>query len=65
MHKIRDPRDKRRWLILISQRNLLGRDRTAWRDHQGNISVYRSQDAPRCETWTHGLTDDNYKDMMD
>ena len=63
-HKVNDPRDGRRGLVMIEQRNMLGRDATAWRDHTGKISVYRSSDAPKQEEWIHNLNDKSYKDYM-
>ena len=62
--KIRDPRDRRRFLTLIDQKNMLGKDATAWESKSGEISVYRSTDSPRQEIWIHGLNDANYKDYI-
>ncbi len=65
MKKIRDPRDGRKWITMIAQRNMLGRDITAWVRGDGKISVYRSSDNPKQEIWIHDLTVSNYKDHMD
>ena len=65
MSKIKDPRDMRRKLIMIEQRNMLGKDTSAWEGSDGEISVYRSTDSPRQGSWIHGLTMDNYKSEME
>ncbi len=62
--KIRDPRDGRRILTMIAERNMLGKDVTAWRSKTGEISVYRSVDSPNYEYWIHGLTLGNYAEEM-
>lgn len=63
MNTIRDPRDRRRKMTMITQRNMLGKDTSAWRDHNGEISVYRSQDSPKVERWIHNLNE-NYLEYM-
>ena len=65
MHKIQDPRDGRKKLVMIDQRNMPGKDVTAWNNKDGSISVYRSSDSPRQESWIHGLKMENYKEYMD
>lgn len=64
MHKIRDPRDGRKMLVMINQRNMLGKDVTAWKNKDGSISVYRSSDSLRQENWIHELKMENYKEYM-
>ena len=64
MNKIRDPRDGRMILTMIDQRNMLGKDVTAWSNKDGSISVYRSSDSPHQEDWIHGLNVSNYKASM-
>ena len=64
MNKIRDPRDGRRILTMIDQRNMLGRDTSAWSNKDASVSVYRSTDSPHQESWIHGLTTENYKEYM-
>lgn len=64
MHKINDPRDKRRKLVMLDSIGILGHDCTVWLDHAGSVSVYCSQDAPRSAFWTHNLTINNYRDHM-
>lgn len=62
---IRDPRDGRKRLVMIEEQNMLGKDTSAWQNKDGQISVYRSTDAPKSECWIHGLTVDNYRDYME
>ena len=63
-NKIRDPRDQRKRLTIIAQRNLCGKDSSAWVGKDGEVSVYRSTDCPRAEYWIHGLNSENYLEHM-
>jgi len=56
MNRIRDPRDRRKWLTMVQSFARLGRDCTVWTGKDLMYSVYRSQDAPRSEYWVHGLS---------